>query len=156
MNYNYLLVTWYLLYILMFASFSFSSCIIGFLPPWLLTSRRLFSSYIWIRPHSPDWSSPSPRSTGKQATSFILSPWEALDSHFDSPCGWGLKPWPCLKPLGAHKIHPVTKNLTKNFHLDTLYWYGRTLYSAVYHHTFFNNLLRPAREVAGAEIASLS
>ena len=44
--------------------------------------------------------------------------------------------WPCLKPLGAQRIHPVTIYLTKNFHISTLYWYGRTLYSAVYHHTF--------------------
>ena len=27
------------------------------------------------------------------------------------------------------------------------YWYVRTLYSAVYHHTFIKNLLRPARTV---------
>ena len=48
----------------------------------------------------------------------------------------GLKTGPCLKPLGALKIHPVTIYLTKNFHMHTLYRYGRTLYSAVYHHTF--------------------
>ena len=40
--------------------------------------------------------------------------------------------------------------------MHTLYWYGRTLYSAVYHHTFIKNLLRPVRAVAGAEIAGLS
>ena len=74
-------------------------------------------------------------------------------------CRWGGgggKTWPCLKPLGAQKIHPVTIYLTKNFHMHTLwegerggeefaierwfkvrwYWYGRTLYSPVYHHTF--------------------
>ena len=71
-------------------------------------------------------------------------------------CRWGVKTWPCLKPLGAQKIHSVTIFLTKNFHMHTLwkgerggesfaierwfkvrwYWYGWTLYSAVYHHTF--------------------
>ena len=50
--------------------------------------------------------------------------------------GGGVKTSPCLKPLGAQKIHPVTIYLTKNFHMHTLYWYGRTLYSAVYHQTF--------------------
>ena len=41
--------------------------------------------------------------------------------------------------------------------MHTLYWYGRTLYSAVYHHTFIQIiLLRSARAVAGAEIARLS
>ena len=30
-------------------------------------------------------------------------------------CRWGSKTWPCLKPLGAHKIHPVTIYLTKTF-----------------------------------------
>ena len=31
--------------------------------------------------------------------------------------GWGVKTWPCLKPLGAQKIHPVTIYLTNNFHM---------------------------------------
>ena len=60
----------------------------------------------------------------------------ALDSHFnggDAGGGGGVKTAPCLKPLGAQKIHPVTIYLTKNFHMHTLYWYGRTFYSAVYH-----------------------
>ena len=30
-------------------------------------------------------------------------------------CRWGFKTWPCHKPLGAQKIHPVTIYLTKNF-----------------------------------------
>ena len=48
----------------------------------------------------------------------------------------GVKSGPCHKALGAHtqKKHPVTIYLTKNVHMHTLYWYGRTLYSAVYHH----------------------
>ena len=75
--------------------------------------------------------------------------------------GGGVKTWPCLKPLGGQKIHPVTIYLTKNFHMHTLlrggergrefrdraliqgsmvYWYGRTLYSAVYHHTFIKTV----------------
>ena len=51
----------------------------------------------------------------------------------------GSKTWPCLKPLGAQEIHPVPIYLTKTFIcIVTLYWYGRTLYSAEYHHTFIN------------------
>ena len=42
--------------------------------------------------------------------------------------------------------------------MHTLYWYGRTLYFAVYLHTFIKkkDMLRPARTVAGAEIAGVS
>ena len=40
--------------------------------------------------------------------------------------------------------------------MHSLYWYGRTLYSAVYYHTLIKNLLRPASTVDGAEIAGLS
>ena len=43
-----------------------------------------------------------------------------------------------------------------NVHMHTLYWYGRTLYSAVYHHTFIKICCVRARTVAGAEIAGLS
>ena len=35
----------------------------------------------------------------------------------------GVKTGPCLKPLGAQKIHPVTIYLTKNFHMHTLLQY---------------------------------
>ena len=54
----------------------------------------------------------------------------------------GVKTWPCLKPLGAHKNTPChniflyNTLITKNFHMHTLYWYGQTLYSAVYHHIY--------------------
>ena len=34
---------------------------------------------------------------------------------------------------------------TKSFYLHTLYWYRRTIYSAVYHHTFIKICCRPAR-----------
>ena len=38
----------------------------------------------------------------------------------------------------------------------TLYWYGWTLYSAAISSYIHKNMLRPAREVAGAEIVGLS
>ena len=107
-----------------------------------LWSSLLILFWLCRSPRSPDWPSPSPQSTREQATWFILSPGEALDSHFDAPCGWGLKTWSCPKLLGAHKIHCVTEYLTKsrNFHFDTLYWYGHTLFFlyVVYQHTFIN------------------
>ena len=62
--------------------------------------------------------------------------------------GGGVKTLPCLKPLGAQKIHPVTIYLTKNFHMHTLYWYIRTdsLFCCVSSY-IHKNLLRPARAV---------
>ena len=37
----------------------------------------------------------------------------ALTSQLGRGChGGGVKTWPCLKPLGAQKIHPVTIYLT--------------------------------------------
>ena len=57
----------------------------------------------------------------------------ALDSHLDGGGGENLT---LSQTARRTKIHPVTIYLTKNFHMHTLYWYGRTVYSAVYHHTF--------------------
>ena len=39
------------------------------------------------------------------------TPWGALTSQLGRGCRWGggqIKPWPCLKPLGSQKVHPVT------------------------------------------------
>ena len=43
----------------------------------------------------------------------------------------------------------------ENFHMHTLYWCGRTRYSAMYHHTYMKFYCARRRD-AGAEIASLS
>ena len=81
-------------------------------------------------------------------------------------CQWGggVKIWPCLKPLGTQKIHLVTKYLTKSFHicipccniahLGYIYPVLLLFYSKKKWKT--RNLLRPARTIAGAEIAGLS
>ena len=85
----------------------------------------------------------------------------ALDSHLDGGgggrgvAGGGVKTGPCHKPLGAQKIHPVTIYLTKNvhMHIPVLVRTDGLSILHVYHHTFTKICCRPARAVAGAEIA---
>ena len=62
-------------------------------------------------------------------------------------CRWGGKNLTLSQTAQRTKIHPVTIYLTKTFICIPCCkrwfkvrwdWYGRTLYSAVYHHTFIN------------------
>ena len=98
----------------------------------------------------------------------------ALDFHLDGrvPLG-GWKPDP-VSNRSAHKKYTLSQYTLLNFYMHTLYWYGQTLYSAVYHHTFIkiscvprapslvprsqacHKHCGPARTVAGAEIVGLS
>ena len=81
----------------------------------------------------------------------------ALDFHLDGGgVPLGSKTWPCLKPLGAQKIHPVTIYLTKIFIcIPCTSTDGLSILCCVSSY-IHKNLLRPARTVAGAEIAGLS
>ena len=76
---------------------------------------------------------------------WLLTPRGALDFHLDGGggCRWGSKTWPCHKPLGAQKIHPVPYAYPVLVRTD----YSLFCCVSSYIH---KNLLRPARTVAGA------